>query len=147
MTARIPCDHCLTNIEFDVQDKDTTVACPACEQLTHLRIPAAHQFIVDRAQRQEERAATKALSGGPKKIETTLESIATLLIVLGIGGAAIIGISMAYQNETRRLSDEALGTLFFIAVGWLVQCWIMSALFRGFAEIIRQLRALNQRQK
>ena len=43
MLTKTPCQHCGTNIEFDVENANEFVPCPLCGQQTRLLMPARKQ--------------------------------------------------------------------------------------------------------
>jgi hypothetical protein len=145
MIVKCPCQHCDTNIEFDVEAANTFVACPACGKQTRLLMPP------------NTKSATKPRENFIKSelelwrptlkksfVEEQLDGIARFFLWSGIIGLIICFIIMAAAI----VEAESGGfTAFLVGIGLFIQGYIFFVLFRAAAEAIRLLRVIGETRK
>ena len=76
----------------------------------------------------------------PRKIEDSLETIGIGYLVLNAAAAGVVAIVAVHQMIAGNANSVVL--MFGIALGLVVQGFIVKSLFSGFAEIIKLLRKL-----
>jgi len=149
--ARCNCQHCRGLIDFPVASFKfgQTSICPLCQQVTVLKMQTEAKETAAREEIIKELADKRAITtppAGPVLIETKLERIGS-----GIhGGAFLLAFIMAVgsflcfvdqTNPSPEVTPAEGIALALIAVGTYAQGYVIEALLRALAEIIRLLRA------
>ncbi len=138
MEIKCPCEHCGVNIEFafdsfvergrnDTKIIGQEVQCPTCSKNTIL-----HILNKDKANKQDD-----------QKIERSLELIGNVVLFLGVlslVGGFFIMLLAGYSDVTNK-GELALDGLLIAVVGF-AQGFVLQALFRALAEMIRLLRRI-----
>jgi hypothetical protein len=137
MEIKNNCPHCQQPLRFEDDQIGTTVECPGCHKDIQLYAPK-HTMPKSAGIASSSRA-------GQSLVENHLESIGNIYLLLGIVAALLyvgIFIMTIVKNDP---GDLPQFNLLLIGIGCFAQAWIIRTLFCGLAEIIRQLRALNQK--
>lgn len=134
MIETSPCEHCQMPVEFEVSEwnRGYTKECPSCglETVIHFNKAASKPRLP--------RPMPSAPPAPPRKIEDNLEAIGIGYLVLNAAAAVFIGFAaIPHMVEGR---TERVLLMFGIALGLVVQGFIVKSVFSGFAEIIKLLR-------
>jgi hypothetical protein len=145
MIAKCECSNCGVNIEFDtdsfIESGKTAskifgqnVTCPNCHKPTILILP-----------NNSTAQAEKSEDINKSKIEDTLEFIGGIFLFLGLISAGAAAIALAIINgNSYNAENQTQDNIILIVAGVIsaIQGFVLNALFRAFAEIIRLLRKL-----
>jgi hypothetical protein len=161
------CNHCSERLEFDAENTGETIPCPHCGLETILFIPEVPIGVAARVgdppppapepkkaelikraiyiedttlhRRLEFKQSTE--SPDTKNLETRLQTIAGIFLLVGIIGGVIGGIACVV-NLTDLQGN--VGIWFVVAVVSIIQGIALQALFEALAAIIRLLQESNR---
>jgi hypothetical protein len=142
MLSKSPCQHCKTNIEFDVEAAGSLVQCPACEKQTRLLVTAAStpqpKSPENLAKRQA--ALLRSRMSQAEPVENKLETFGNLFFWGGIVTAfcMLIWSTLSYGLVPFRM--------LIIVAATIVQGIVIRMLFQAAAEAIRLLRKISAKQ-
>jgi hypothetical protein len=129
------CNTCSGGIEFEDSQTGSTVQCPHCGIETILFIPKSPPTNIKPILKPIEnfKPHQELRDDNEIYIEDRLELAATLIFLIGIAAFAI-SIVLAFTDTNRQTQWFILG---FVSA---FQGWVVSLIFKGFAEVIRLLR-------
>jgi len=138
MEIKNNCPHCQQPLKFEDDQIGSMIVCPGCQREIQLYAPK------HTAAKDNPASAYSSSSGtGKNLVENQLETIGVLYMIGGFIAAAVCVLGLAgavMDNNTSQAITFAIYSAILAGQGIVV--WV---LFRGAAEIIRLLRALNRK--
>jgi len=144
MNIKCECEHCHTNIEFDLDSfiergrNDTKiigqeVQCPVCQKNTLLYLPNNQTMSAERIKPNS-------------RVEDTLEVLGAIFMTIGILAAiaCVIGLVAVNSGDSYSGIDRTQENIFLVAglIGSIIQGLAIKAFFDALKEIIGLLRKL-----
>jgi hypothetical protein len=126
--AKCPCKHCKENVAFPADMAGQIIECPHCGKDTILSIP----------KKRDDYDSNDIV----KSLESIGEVFWVLGVCVGIFGCGLCAFALIVNNQISELQTEGLiSGIVFGAIAF-AQGFILKALFKGAAEIIRLLRKI-----